>query len=169
MVALQAFGEKGYASTTVSQIAKEAGISKGLIYHYYNSKEEVLKGIFQMMVQEGETLMQGWDEKTPEDQLRQLISGSVFFMKNQTNVMRFMTSLAIQPAVIDDLEEVMESEKERMMQQYQQIFKKLGYDDPELEAYTMGAMLDGMGLGYMVVNDYPIDKLELKLLKYYGL
>lgn len=169
MAALQAFGEKGYASTTVSQIAKEAGISKGLIYHYYNSKEEVLKGIFDMMVQEGETLMQGWQDKTPREQLKQLISGSVHFMKNQTHVMRFMTALAIQPAVIADLEEVMEAEKERMMQRYQKVFKDLGYEDPELEAYSLGAYLDGIGLGYMVVKDYPLDKLEQQLLKKYNL
>lgn len=169
MSALQAFGEKGYASTTVSQIAREAGISKGLIYHYFNSKEEVLKGIFEMMVQEGEALMKGWEEKTPKDQLRQLISGSVLFMKSQPHVMRFMTALAIQPAVIADLEEVMEAEKNRMMAQYQQSFEKLGYDDPELEAYYMGAFLDGMGLGFMVIKDYPIDKMEQKLLKRYDL
>ena len=66
MAALQAFGEKGYASTTVSQIAKEAGISKGLIYHYFSSKEEVLKGIFDMMVQEGKALMEGWEQQNSQ-------------------------------------------------------------------------------------------------------
>ena len=90
-------------------------------------------------------------------------------MKTQPHVMRFMTALAIQPAVIADLEEVMEAEKNRMMAQYQQTFENLGYDDPELEAYYMGAFLDGMGLGYMVIKDYPIDKIEQKLLKRYDL
>ncbi len=36
------FFTKGYRSTSVNDIAAEAGISKGLIYRYYKSKEELL-------------------------------------------------------------------------------------------------------------------------------
>ncbi len=169
MAALKAFGEKGYSSTTVSQIAKEAGISKGLIYHYFSGKEDVLKGIFDMMVVEGQSLMEDWEKKTPKEQLRQLITGSIHFMKAQPHIMRFMTALAIQPAVMANLEEVLEAQKNGMMKQYEQTFEQLGYDDPELEAYYLGAFLDGTGLGFMVIKDYPIDKMEQKLLKRYNL
>jgi len=40
--ALELFATNGYHSTTISQIAQKAGISKGLLYNYFESKEQVL-------------------------------------------------------------------------------------------------------------------------------
>lgn len=40
-VGLKLFIEKGLLATSVSEIASEAGISKGLMYHYYKSKEDL--------------------------------------------------------------------------------------------------------------------------------
>ena len=169
MAALKAFGEKGYASTTVSQIAKEAGVSKGLIYHYFSSKEEVLKGIFDMMVQEGEVIMGGWENKSTKEKLRHTITESVSFIKNQPNVMRFMMSLALQPAAIAYLEEVMESQKAETMARYGALFAELGFSDPEAEAYYTGAVMDGAAMGYLSTKDYPLEKIVQILLNRYDL
>lgn len=49
-IALQLFAVKGYDNTTVNNIIDEAGISKGGFYHHYNSKEELLEGIVQMLI-----------------------------------------------------------------------------------------------------------------------
>ncbi|GGJ54326.1 TetR/AcrR family transcriptional regulator [Virgibacillus salexigens] len=40
--ALKVFAENGIRLTKVGMIAKEAGISHGLLYHYFHSKDEVL-------------------------------------------------------------------------------------------------------------------------------
>ena len=39
--ALSLFAEKGYAATSVGQIADAAGIGKGTVYEYFASKEEI--------------------------------------------------------------------------------------------------------------------------------
>ncbi len=39
--ALYLFAEKGYAATSVEQIADAAGIGKGTVYEYFSSKEEI--------------------------------------------------------------------------------------------------------------------------------
>lgn len=41
---LRLFDEKGFKDTSIQDIADAAGISKGLIYRYFRSKEEVLEG-----------------------------------------------------------------------------------------------------------------------------
>lgn len=41
-VAYTLFYKNGYSNTTVTDIAKTAGISKGLIYRYFNTKEDIL-------------------------------------------------------------------------------------------------------------------------------
>jgi AcrR family transcriptional regulator len=40
--ALKLFADEGYHNTTISKIARQAGISKGLMYNYFTSKEELL-------------------------------------------------------------------------------------------------------------------------------
>ncbi|WP_409300953.1 TetR/AcrR family transcriptional regulator [Peribacillus sp. SCS-155] len=45
--AIRLFGKKGYDATSVQEIVKEAGISKGAFYIYYKSKEALLLAIFQ--------------------------------------------------------------------------------------------------------------------------
>lgn len=39
--ALSLFASKGLAATKISDIAEKTGMSQGLIYHYYKSKEEI--------------------------------------------------------------------------------------------------------------------------------
>jgi len=43
--ALEHFAREGYHATTINHIAKHAGISKGLMYNYFDSKEALLKAI----------------------------------------------------------------------------------------------------------------------------
>jgi len=45
MVALELFATHGYHNTSVSELAKRADISKGLLYNYFHSKEEVLEAV----------------------------------------------------------------------------------------------------------------------------
>jgi TetR/AcrR family fatty acid metabolism transcriptional regulator len=44
--AIRVFALKGYHACRVGDIAKEAGVSYGLLYHYFDSKEAVLETIF---------------------------------------------------------------------------------------------------------------------------
>ncbi len=41
------FVEKGFAATRAEEIAKRAGVSKGTLYLYYPSKEELLKAVIE--------------------------------------------------------------------------------------------------------------------------
>lgn len=50
--ALELFAGQGYHATTISQIAKRAGISKGLMYNYFGGKEELLSSIIRKSVRE---------------------------------------------------------------------------------------------------------------------
>ena len=44
--AVRVFARGGYHTSRVSDIAEEAGIAHGLLYHYFSSKEEVLATVF---------------------------------------------------------------------------------------------------------------------------
>ncbi|MBD8070715.1 TetR/AcrR family transcriptional regulator [Bacillus sp. PS06] len=53
--ALKTFAENGIKLTKISLIAQEAGISHGLVYHYFKSKEEVLYESLEWAVELNET------------------------------------------------------------------------------------------------------------------
>jgi AcrR family transcriptional regulator len=44
--AIRVFARQGFHSTRVSDIADEAGVAYGLVYHYFDSKDEVLNELF---------------------------------------------------------------------------------------------------------------------------
>ncbi len=45
--ALRTFSEKGYHQTTMDDIAKRLGVSKGALYLYFPSKEELFRGCYE--------------------------------------------------------------------------------------------------------------------------
>jgi AcrR family transcriptional regulator len=45
--AMEVFARKGYNQASNKDIARQAGITPGLIYHYFESKEALLKAIFE--------------------------------------------------------------------------------------------------------------------------
>jgi TetR/AcrR family transcriptional regulator, fatty acid metabolism regulator protein len=72
--AVRVFARKGYHQARVGDVAEEAGVAHGLLYHYFSSKEEVLETIFRdtwsdllAAVREVEA-----SEVPPREQLRQV-------------------------------------------------------------------------------------------------
>jgi len=43
---VRVFAERGYEATRVGDIAREAGVAYGLVYHYFVSKDAVLEAVF---------------------------------------------------------------------------------------------------------------------------
>src|SRR5438067_11585054 len=44
--AVRVFARKGFHTSRVGDVAEEAGVAHGLLYHYFSSKDEVLETIF---------------------------------------------------------------------------------------------------------------------------
>jgi TetR/AcrR family fatty acid metabolism transcriptional regulator len=67
--AVRVFARRGYHGSRVGDIATEAGVAHGLLYHYFSSKDEVLETVFRENF--GELLerfhaVEGSDEPAPE-------------------------------------------------------------------------------------------------------
>src|SRR5271169_1703373 len=77
MGAARAFAHGGYDATNMDQIARECGLAKGHIYHYFRSKEEIFTEIRTDAVSrliEGLTAIAPAAAKDPELALRKAIS-----------------------------------------------------------------------------------------------
>lgn len=52
--AIREFGKKGFAKTTINDIANAAGIGKGTVYEYFANKEEIINHSFGFFVRQME-------------------------------------------------------------------------------------------------------------------
>ena len=48
--AVELFASQGYANTSVQQIVEAAGVTKGAMYHYFESKDDLLFGIYDRLL-----------------------------------------------------------------------------------------------------------------------
>jgi AcrR family transcriptional regulator len=76
--ALEVFVERGYAATRLDDVAQRAGVSKGTVYLYFDSKEELFKAVIRSgivrAIEEAEKLVAGF-EGSSADLLRQIYAG----------------------------------------------------------------------------------------------
>ena len=85
---LELFGTKGYKSTTIADIVKKAGISKGLIYHYFDSKEDILKQLVDFFMEGGSAKVEEILKGTPKERLTAILDW--FFHERQCDARRFI-------------------------------------------------------------------------------
>ena len=45
--AIDVFAEKGYHGCRIADVAKQAGVAYGLVYHYFKNKDELLQSVFE--------------------------------------------------------------------------------------------------------------------------
>ena len=56
--ALRLFAKRGFAATKISDVVEGAGMSHGLVYHYFKSKEEIFYELLKRAMQEsGESIL----------------------------------------------------------------------------------------------------------------
>jgi AcrR family transcriptional regulator len=65
--ALRSFGENGYKRSITDDIASSAGISKGLLFHYFHNKSELLQYVFEYSIRFIKQKMAGYNFQTEKD------------------------------------------------------------------------------------------------------
>lgn len=166
--AFELFANEGYSKTSIAAVAKKAGISKGLIYHYFDSKKAILEAIFDQLVAMGDQMMNFPEDFGPAEKIKQTLEQTFQFIEKETGMGRLMISLALQPDVFDSLKPKLDQVQERQILMFKEIMWDLGRSEPELEAYQLGAMMDGILMGYIAMGDeYPLQELKAKLLEEY--
>jgi len=160
--ALELFALNGYENTSISKIAKEAAISKGLLYNYFDSKEELLKEIiFEQMDMMLKLFDPNKDGVLETDELKYFIHESFSMVKKNPEFWRLYFMLLFQPNVMKLIEKRVMEIAEPILANTTDYFKRQGYEKPEVWTRYIGALLDGVSMNYIAdpVN-FPIDDIE---------
>ena len=167
--ALKLFAKKGFLTTSISLIAQEAKISKGLIYNYYDSKEALLKDI----IMEGMRKIMEMADPDRDGIMtgEELLSMFRLTQEIMTHERRFWTlyfSILPQPSVLEIVKDEVMEIYNHLIGMFTEFFRREGYDDPETEALMLGSILDGVYFHY-IFNPvgYPLEKVMNRLLQLY--
>jgi len=167
---MQLFSSQGYLSTSMADIAKDAGVSKGLLYNYFEGKESILLAILNQAKEEGDEIMQITEKVSPKGHLKNILSR--FFDSSKENIAfyRMIFPIAFQVHKFPFLQELMKESRDKYLGDLIHAFEQLNYEDPEMEAWNLAALTDGMMVHMIhLEEEFQLERMKKFLLKKYEL
>jgi len=158
--ALQLFARKGFADTSMADIALAAGVSKGLAYNYFGGKEEILEAIVERRL--AEHLAE--DERleraaSPAARLAGLIEAGVRRATAEPEAERLLMTLMLRGDAAPAMRVAAERLAGRLLaagREREALFAALGAEDPAREARFFGAVLAGLAFTALT-SPAPLD------------
>ena len=159
---------KGYNSTSIAQIAKEAGVSKGLMYNYFHSKEDLLKALIDRTLRDGEKIMEGVFSDDPAETLENVFKWYFNELRNNLSEWKFISEIMLRADTFSFVKDFVSVKLEEYTKLFSTLLQELEFENPIEEAYVIGGLFDGIGFQCLVVgDDYPIDQMEKYLISKY--
>lgn len=167
--AVKVFARNGFHRARVGDIAEEAGVAYGLVYHYFSSKEALLETIFrdtwtQMLARVRE--VEG-SRADASEQVRQVTALLLRTWRRDPDLVRVLVrEVTRSPHVQQEIEEITEGMKalERIIERGQETGEFRSQIDPRLGAVVFYGALDeiltGWVLGQLPDTDEDIAQAE---------
>jgi TetR/AcrR family fatty acid metabolism transcriptional regulator len=167
--AVRAFARKGYHACRVGEIASEAGVAYGLVYHYFTSKDEILETIFRETWSQMLTAIEAVEEDgvPAAEQLRKVCAIVLRTWKRDPDLVRVLVrEVTRSPHIQREVEEI-----ELAYAALQRIVQR-GQDDGEFRAdiearvaalIVYGALeeiLTSWVMGQLDDSDEEVDRAE---------
>ena len=160
--ALRLFAEIGYSATSTSKVAKEAGVSEGLIFRHYGNKEGLLQAVMEVGEQRVKELYADIiTEADPKEMIRRSLEIPFSVKEADYEFWKLLYKLKW------ELDQHNHEEMEPLIVALTESFRKLKYKEPRLEAEHVVLLMDGAGAAILTggVNDLESTK-KLLLSKY---
>lgn len=162
--ALQLFAEEGYNAVSTSRIAKEAGVSEGLIFRHFENKQGLLDAIMDSGKERiMEQIAQLEEEKDPKGIIRKAILLPFMVDEKDHLFWRLYYALKWQTKQYDF------SIIQPLHRKLIVAFKQLHYEDPEAEAEIISILIDGTATAILLRDPDRKDKIQQYILHKYKL
>ncbi len=167
--ALELFATEGFDQTSISRIASRAGISKGLLYNYFKSKEDLIKSIiFNGLDYLTSYIDPDRDGILTRQEMKLFLVELFNALKREPHYWKLYFNLFFQPHVLRLVEKRLAVMIQTYMKMLAEYFHSTGIEDPQTEAIFFGALLDGIGMHFMAnPESFPLEKVKNKLIQMY--
>ena len=153
--AVRVFAAQGYEATRVGDIATEAGVAYGLVYHYFGSKDAVLEAVFRE--QWGRLLAAvALAEQTGEnagEQLELVVKIVLRSWRDDPDLVRLLVrEITRSPHIQDELDEIGQAfaSLQRIIEHGQQDGTFRAELDPQLAAWMLYGALEEVLTGWVL-------------------
>ena len=165
--ALKLFSAHGFDGTSIRMIAEAAGISQGLLYNYFASKDEVLEAIFDQSMNDVRlSFALAETSGSPAERIEALVRGAFAILRKNQNFWRLSYALRMQPGVLGSLAKRTRKATATIQQTLARYLREAGADAPELEAAILFAVIDGVSQHYVLdPTRYPLDAVADRIIK----
>jgi AcrR family transcriptional regulator len=168
--AMELFIKQGYYATSISDIAKQAGISKGLLYNYYKGKEELLSEMVEARIKEVvEVMEEAFTLNTPREQLEHIINGAIDNIHQKPEVHRFYLHLQTQPESDEELikySHLVIEENARQFEFQCKIFESMGEREPRKRSLYFSSVLQGIMLMISTYQQgFPVEEIKNQIIR----
>jgi len=158
--ALKVFAESGYNGATISMIAEEAGVSKGLLYTYFKSKDDLLDELISYGLEKASAIMNSENIPLPADKASFAagLRAMIHLINESNDFWRLYCMLILQKNMSEKFENMVGDFLKQYLSVYAGYFEKKGSSNPTAEAMLFGAVLDGLMVDMTITpNHYPLD------------
>ncbi|TJY33452.1 TetR/AcrR family transcriptional regulator [Pontimicrobium aquaticum] len=169
-VATNLFSKKGYENTPLSAVCEVAKVSKGLIFHHFKSKNDLLREIFHNTTKLMVDINQCSNvNQSPNERLHAIIES--VFKQLETDKMLFQLNLnlMLQPSTRDTLKDLINERSNLILNATKKLFNEIDSNNADVLSYIFIAELDGIALNYLCIfDDYPLAKIKKQILSKYA-
>ena len=160
--AMALFESQGYFATTVEQITAEAGVSKGLVYNYFNSKEELLIGLIEDATSRMASVAGTLEPQGPVEESIELFINRFFdFLQTEKRFLKLQLTLLLMPELKDIVAEPQRQRSELLLEQLSSWLKKSNIPRAKKKARLLLALLDGVALHFLCIYErYPLSSMK---------
>lgn len=152
--AVALFEQNGFDATSVEEITAKAKISKGLVYHYFKSKDEILLALIGLRLAELDDLTRRLQaEPSAERRLQILVDQLLDDVISGEKRQRFLITTFLQPQNNKLVQKAMKVSPERfesLQQEEIRLLADLGFKDAEAELPLFRAGMQGMAFLYLL-------------------
>ncbi len=166
---LKLFAKHGVYHTTVNMIAQDAGISKGLMYNYFKSKEDLLRSVVFQGINKLLVLFDpDHDGVLTKTELKYFIEETFRTIQKDIQFWKIYFSVLSQPQVLKIVGgkfwEIL-NPVSKILENY---FKRNRFKNPEIETRFFGAIMDGICINYIIDPDnFPLEEIKQKVIDLY--
>lgn len=169
--AFELFALRGYHRTSISEIAKKAKVSKGLIYNYFNSKEDLLKEVVLNSYKQAsdalyEKMQEEIQKENNNDVLKKVIELFFEMMKEKAHIWKLSISLSMQVSDMPEINKIMYRIFSEAFLRISYLLNPYNIKKVETDARIIAATLDGIALHYYVMDkNYDLETVKQKLIE----
>lgn len=152
---LQLFARKGFHLTTMDEIAQQVGISKGLLYNYFASKEDLLEQIILKALKEIEDIFDpNHDGIFTAEEFEYFIDSYLKLLTEKTDYWRLIFYLMLQPGVQSILKRIQAQDTAtKIFQMLEQYLERQGFPSAKQETQILHYIFDGLTWNYIMNPD----------------